>query len=781
MVEGAAQSNVHAREAEVTLVRSLSGLLLKWREIVKIAQRHPLLAEQFFRISSKDDTLHHHHHHHHTSSSWRASPVERETTNNTKRDDNMNNTNTTSTSTGTTTINSTSVNRRGASSTVKSSKNTALGGEKDESCVPLKSSNMASRHVEEEEERKEEVRLQKLVPPIEWIHHLPARQSIIPLDGSSPEAQMRSNRSCDVEEILDETLIGEIVESTRVAFAGMNALQSAMLQREEETVVGSVKEGDLQNSTTKTIATIAISKGNSTEKVMGSLTSLEDFQLFCVREHRYIGETMLEFHESLLKRMMYNMKEVLHELHLMKRGLRDSVELCAIHKKRICLLSSELHVEENRRAASRGQSCLSTRTPNNTQNVVHISTGTGDEGNTEGNRNNMRNSDTSHGHLSIGSDPNIRPIYNDIHGNEDVVMGTVSRNSSPSGLPPSFIPTLPLYATHQHQKSDCEMMEGRYTALSVEQESPEWHYLPQQVSPSSSVVQPQQQHHHHQLLLRAPEKFVYTIPRFGFTAVALEGTLRPHVNLHVTHVESDSPAQKAGLAAGDVVVELKGVADALLSVADWEKFLTQLKERMQPSLSVKVAIDGSTGPTVNVTMRVASVEEKKKEREEKKNKKKKASNNDKNMQQQHRLPSTSDSSVNGNRRTPLNNNNNNNNSNKNKKKNKRRGPMSTPSSVPSVALPSTSVSQKSLPVRSASSVLKTASTSTSTSTTTPKAAGKQRVRVIRVTGKVVQWNPQKTPLVGEGCVASLTGAKNSSAVAAAIPSRPPPSPPRGVC
>ncbi|KEG13631.1 hypothetical protein DQ04_00891140 [Trypanosoma grayi] len=717
-----------ARQREHILLRSLSGLLLKWREIVKVAQHSPDTAAYLFGIPPRG------------SSSPRRGQLNAE-------------------------------HRNGALAEVAGAPVQAARRESGDSSASANT----------------DVALQDLMPSIAWIFKLQARQVIVPNGAASSTPQQRQVGGA--EELLDDDLLGEIVTSMHTAFAGMKALLKAVQQRKEAALENRDKEEEeeeeyYRGGEERALAPhTGVANGGST-KTANNAGLLAMFATLFENDHRKLRDTLVEMQDHLLRRMSYIMTEVLHEFQGVKQGLRDSVELCAMQKMRIHRLSTELHGEDHTRSSvmtARGASSpriprrYGAVTPNN---GAELSYGFSSQGSSpavshaqrgqqlflhlwqpllgseeqqhtaqqpEAQRASNRGSSAAFSIggwdvLVNGSSSNNNNINNE---DEDRVLERTSSTCSSSVKSPA-----PLGFTisaeegeQQDQQQLNNVVENNKSVLPTQRNSLDCQDLPPRPGLSPSLPRLHVTMSPLQVArTQAGLCSTYVVPHFGFSVEATEvGTLHPHVFLCVTKVEKESPAHEVGLSVGDVVAAIDDV-DAFLSVAAWESFLARLSLRPPSTLRVKTAVKNDPASVSTVVMRVPSTSRSLTDKSDESN-------------DECGDPLCTRSVE------PL--------------------PVSGSSSAPLPCLSGSGSPLSPAPLQPAAAAAASMRTllPTGAGSALAKTSGPQRGRVFRVTGRVIHWNEGQSPLIEEERSAVSRTAATSGAVS---PSRPPPPHPSDV-
>ncbi|EKF37621.1 hypothetical protein MOQ_002184 [Trypanosoma cruzi marinkellei] len=573
------------RHNQLILLRLLSGLLLKWREIVKAAKQHPEIAHCLFDTPIKDGGPS-------QLTEWTCKTVSKEEV-----------------------PPISAPHRTGKEQeklTVNAEPYTQGGEHKGEESV------MPSTHLHfhtSASSSSPEGLIHDLFPDIDWIHALQGQYALIPQENDSAMAKQRHKMHCSGE-ILDAHLLENVTKSVRTAFNGMRALQLTMERR---------KEGVMSTSVNDTaMAFQRHGKGMSIASGLGSHTLLAQFVQLCETNHCELRETLLKLHGSLLRRMMHILKEVIYELQGMKRGLRDSVELCSIQKKHIRRLSTELHGEEQMRPPSHGArrafSChplnpfavkgrdsiaSNTGTSRNTQPLLRASYSlpetrslldyqmfihegkNGGEGSVT-QREFLESSLEYDWKNSPGTQDTSRTVGGGGSGGDwhmETVGGRTSKASgSRRSSPLTFGLSVPMDSVQHSINSGRKKEEVPFGRDSEDVE--------RHIASAHSSFPP---HPFQERLPNLPrEPRAYIIPRFGFAVEAREGSSGSSLQLEVVDVEHASPAHWARLAVGDFVLGIND--DEIPSTIDmWEGFLARLSLETGNGLSLKVLLGGGRG------------------------------------------------------------------------------------------------------------------------------------------------------------------------------------------
>ncbi|RNF19061.1 hypothetical protein TcG_04421 [Trypanosoma cruzi] len=439
-------------------------------------------------------------------------------------------------------------------------------------------------------------------------------------------AKQRYKMHCP-EEILDDHMLENVIKSVRTAFNGMRVLQLTMERRKKGVVSTSVDD--------TAMAFQRHGKGMTIASGLVSHTLVTQFVQLCVKHHRELRETLLKLHGSLLRRMMHILNEVIYELQGMKRGLRDSVELCSMQKKHIRRLSTELHGEEQMRPPSHGTRRASSCHPPNlfaaksgdrtalqmgasrtTQPLlgasyslpetrrllecrVFIHEGkkkygrygkNGGGGGSVTQRECLENPVEHDWNISLGTQDTLRTGGGDC--NYETAVGCTSKASgSRRSSPLPFGLSLPLESVQHSINLGIKTEEIQF---GLDSEDAERHNAFAHSSSSPPLSQ--------ERLPNSPrEPHAYNIPRFGFAVEAKEGSPGSSLHLEVVDVGHASPAYWARLAVGDILIGING--DEIPSTIDmWEDFLALLSLNPGSGLSLKVIFGGGRGITAHLIL-----------------------------------------------------------------------------------------------------------------------------------------------------------------------------------
>ncbi|PBJ71005.1 hypothetical protein BCY84_17613 [Trypanosoma cruzi cruzi] len=584
------------RHNQLILLRLLSGLLLKWREIVKAAKQHPEIAHFLFDTPTRDGDPS-------QITKWTCKTVSKE----------EHPPNSFQHSTG-----------KGKKKHAVTAEPCTQGGEHKGEEGGMPSTHLHS-HASAASSLPEEF-IHDLLPDIDWIHALQGQYVLIPQENDSPMAKQRYKMHCP-EEILDDHMLENVIKSVRTAFNGMRVLQLTMERRKKGVVSTSVDD--------TAMAFQRHGKGMTIASGLVSHTLVTQFVQLCVTHHRELRETLLKLHGSLLRRMMHILNEVIYELQGMKRGLRDSVELCSMQKKHIRRLSTELHGEEQMRPPSHGTRRASSCHPPNlfaaksgdrtalqmgasrtTQPLlgasyslpetrrllecrVFIHEGkkkygrygkNGGGGGSVTQRECLENPVEHDWNISLGTQDTLRTGGGDC--NYETAVGCTSKASgSRRSSPLPFGLSLPLESVQHSINLGIKTEEIQF---GLDSEDAERHNAFAHSSSSPPLSQ--------ERLPNSPrEPHAYNIPRFGFAVEAKEGSPGSSLHLEVVDVGHASPAYWARLAVGDILIGING--DEIPSTIDmWEGFLALLSLNPGSGLSLKVIFGGGRGITAHLIL-----------------------------------------------------------------------------------------------------------------------------------------------------------------------------------